>query len=693
MVTFTVASIAGLALLIKVARPLLPPDPPNRLQYETSDFLLQGSRQQVDWWAYGPEAFAEARRRNKPILLLIGAKWSPFGRLADSDVFHDSDVEAALATSFVCIRADLSENPELVGAVLPLRRARRASDPGFQVCFLDVDGRVFGDAGELGYGPLLNSIEFLNLVRRVSSEYDSMKRGTSSGSIGDMQASEKESLYTSVSAANPDFQAHYDRLMSIGDRRRGGFPIRGVSRLNPNALRFLFDAGRYDELRGLMDPMLRGGHVDWLDGGFFEQVWFVGRKQVGFDKLAMRNAEMMELLALAGTRLKDRFYLDLARRTFDSLSGEFVRQDVPAAARIGDETEDGRSVRSSISVIDLRRTLVPPVRIWARRYLELQVETNPCMNIRLPHPDVLNTDREKFDLVLNQLKSTRVDNRSFSGLALCESASYVTARLLAAARLLGDRGRIDRALELWKNIQEFRAGEDVRRTLKPDVSAKALLADYLAFSDACLQAFLLTGDARTLDIGRRILLRAEFLFHSDSPGIWLPSSGTPVGEGAADFDLPELFDYVRESSTAMSIRLCTAYGRTRRNEGNRTATEDAVHLYQLSTSTIGQFADESEALSYGASGYFSAAMEYVRGGHIAVTGPDAVARATDLKRRLPGLFVYPALGSIRPDLQKLGPGCYWMRHADRIGPLTVDEAVQKAISQRPELGNSIGMGG
>lgn len=683
--TFTVASIAGLALLIKVARPLLPPDPPNRLQYETSDFLLQGSRQQVDWWPYGPEAFAEAKRKGKPILLLIGAKWSPFGRLADEEVFHDSDVEAALATNFTCIRADLSENPELIGAILPVRRARRASDPGFQVCFLDYDGRVFADAGELGYGPLLNSIEFLNVLRRISAEYDARKRGTATEAIGGAQASERAAIYSAITESSPDFQTQYNRVMAEGDPKRGGFPIRGVSRLNPNAFRFLFDAGRYDELRSLLDPLLRGGHVDWLDGGFFEQVWFVGRKQVDFDKLAMRNAEMMETLALAGTRFKDKFYLELARRTFDSLSGEFVRQDVPAGARIGDEAPDGRSVRSSISVIDLRRTLVPPVRVWARRYMDLQVESNPCMNIRMPHPDVLNTGGEKFALVLKQLKSTRVDNRSFSEVAICESAAYVTARLLATARLLGDGERKATALRLWNNLQEFRAGEDVRRTLRPDVAAKSVLADYLAFSDACLQAFLLTGDAKTLDIGRRLLLRAEFLFRAEASGIWLPASGMSGDGSPVDIDLPEVFDYTRESTTAMAVRLCTAYGRTRRNENDRAATEEAVHLYQLGTSTIGQFADDSHSLAFGASGYFTAAMEYIRGGHIAVTGPDAVARAAKIKGDLPSLFVYPAIGSVRPDIQKLGAGYYWIRHANKIGPLTYQQVVERAVSERPEL--------
>jgi hypothetical protein len=44
----------------------------NRLAGATSPYLLQHADNPVDWWEWGPEAFAEARRRNVPILLSVG---------------------------------------------------------------------------------------------------------------------------------------------------------------------------------------------------------------------------------------------------------------------------------------------------------------------------------------------------------------------------------------------------------------------------------------------------------------------------------------------------------------------------------------------------------------------------------------------------------------------------------------------
>lgn len=45
---------------------------PNRLATETSPYLLQHAQNPVDWWPWGPEAFAEAERLDQPILLSIG---------------------------------------------------------------------------------------------------------------------------------------------------------------------------------------------------------------------------------------------------------------------------------------------------------------------------------------------------------------------------------------------------------------------------------------------------------------------------------------------------------------------------------------------------------------------------------------------------------------------------------------------
>ena len=77
---------AGLIAASSAPKPVLPPPdqhyftpmtssaptPQNRLARETSPYLLQHKDNPVHWWAWGPEALAEAKRANKPILLSVG---------------------------------------------------------------------------------------------------------------------------------------------------------------------------------------------------------------------------------------------------------------------------------------------------------------------------------------------------------------------------------------------------------------------------------------------------------------------------------------------------------------------------------------------------------------------------------------------------------------------------------------------
>lgn len=44
----------------------------NRLASATSPYLLQHAENPVDWWEWGPDAFAEAQRREIPVLLSVG---------------------------------------------------------------------------------------------------------------------------------------------------------------------------------------------------------------------------------------------------------------------------------------------------------------------------------------------------------------------------------------------------------------------------------------------------------------------------------------------------------------------------------------------------------------------------------------------------------------------------------------------
>ena len=66
----------------------------NRLILETSPYLLQHAHNPVDWYAWGDEAFAEARRRGLPVFLSIGYSTCHWCHVMEDESFEDEEIAA-----------------------------------------------------------------------------------------------------------------------------------------------------------------------------------------------------------------------------------------------------------------------------------------------------------------------------------------------------------------------------------------------------------------------------------------------------------------------------------------------------------------------------------------------------------------------------------------------------------------------
>src|SRR6187431_1092352 len=85
----------------------------NRLAKEKSPYLLQHAHNPVDWFAWGEEAFAKARRENKPIFLSIGYSTCHWCHVMERESFEDEKVGAFLNDNFVSIKVDREERPDV----------------------------------------------------------------------------------------------------------------------------------------------------------------------------------------------------------------------------------------------------------------------------------------------------------------------------------------------------------------------------------------------------------------------------------------------------------------------------------------------------------------------------------------------------------------------------------------------------
>jgi uncharacterized protein YyaL (SSP411 family) len=85
----------------------------NRLISEKSPYLLQHSHNPVDWYPWGSEAFEKAKKQDKPIFLSIGYSTCHWCHVMEKESFENPEVAGLLNETFVCVKVDREERPDL----------------------------------------------------------------------------------------------------------------------------------------------------------------------------------------------------------------------------------------------------------------------------------------------------------------------------------------------------------------------------------------------------------------------------------------------------------------------------------------------------------------------------------------------------------------------------------------------------
>ena len=85
----------------------------NRLAQATSPYLLQHKHNPVDWWQWGPEALAEAKRSNRPIMLSVGYAACHWCHVMAHELFEDAATAKVMNELFVNIKVDREERPDI----------------------------------------------------------------------------------------------------------------------------------------------------------------------------------------------------------------------------------------------------------------------------------------------------------------------------------------------------------------------------------------------------------------------------------------------------------------------------------------------------------------------------------------------------------------------------------------------------
>lgn len=116
---------------------------PNRLASSTSPYLRQHADNPVDWWPWGEDAFAEARKRDLPVLLSVGYSACHWCHVMAHECFESLEVAAEMNRRFVNIKVDREERPEVDAVYMDAVQALTGRGGWPMTVFMDADGRPF----------------------------------------------------------------------------------------------------------------------------------------------------------------------------------------------------------------------------------------------------------------------------------------------------------------------------------------------------------------------------------------------------------------------------------------------------------------------------------------------------------------------------------------------------------------------
>jgi len=287
----------------------------NRLASSTSPYLLQHAANPVDWQEWGEEAFAEARRRDVPVLLSVGYSACHWCHVMAHESFEDEEVAAALRASFVAIKVDREERPDIDAIYMAATTALTGQGGWPMTCFLTPAGEPFFCGT---YFPKPSLLQLLSQVANVWAQQRDEVLASGARVVEALRAASTNGSQTPLAATE---LAQAEALLAGGyDWQDGGFGH--APKFPPSmVLEFLLrHAARTGSERahlmaeGSCEAMARGGMFDQLAGGFARYCVDAGWVVPHFEKMLYDNAQLL------------RVYLHLWRATGSPLAERVSRQ-------------------------------------------------------------------------------------------------------------------------------------------------------------------------------------------------------------------------------------------------------------------------------------------------------------------------------------------------------------------------------
>jgi len=281
----------------------------NRLIHSLDPYLLLHAHNPVDWYPWGAEALAKAKKENKPIFLSIGYSTCYWCHVAERTIYSNPRIAQLMNQWFVNVKVDREQRPDIDQLYMSARQIMTGNGSWPNNLFLTPDlkpfyaGSYFPPADEPAKGP-----GFPTVLRMLHESW--LKERPKVDSVAqevftDLRQANQRAMNDAAAKIDPGswLADARDTLLQMMDHRHGGIADSGGTRFprSPELGLLLTDyQANHDEaalsaLTETLDAIAYGGIHDHLAGGFHrystEPTWSIPH----FEKMLSDNAQLLGL--------------------------------------------------------------------------------------------------------------------------------------------------------------------------------------------------------------------------------------------------------------------------------------------------------------------------------------------------------------------------------------------------------------
>ncbi|MFF9406749.1 thioredoxin domain-containing protein [Streptomyces anandii] len=510
---------------------------PNRLAHETSPYLLQHADNPVDWWPWSDEAFAEARRRDVPVLLSVGYSSCHWCHVMAHESFEDETTAGYLNDHFVSVKVDREERPDVDAVYMEAVQAATGQGGWPMTVFLTADAEPFYFGTYFPPAPRHGMPSFRQVLEGVRQAWDTRREEVTDVAgkiVRDLAHREIGYGGTEVPGEEELAQALLG-LTREYDAQRGGFG--GAPKFPPSmAIEFLLrhhartgSEGALQMARDTCERMARGGIYDQLGGGFarysVDRDWVVPH----FEKMLYDNALLCRVYAHLWRATGSELARRVALETADFMVRELSTGEGGFASALDADSDDGtgRHVEGAYYVWTPEQL----TEVLGERDAELAAR---CFGV---------TEEGTFEQGSSVLQLPQQE-----GVFDAERVASVRSRLLRARSARPAPGRDDKVVAAWNGLAIAALAETGAYFGRPDlVDAATGAADLLVRLHMDEHA----GLSRTSRDGRAGANAGVLEDYADvaegflalasvtGEGVWLDFAGLLLGHVLTRFTDPE----------------------------------------------------------------------------------------------------------------------------------------------------------